>query len=93
MMDRTLKSPALSLSDPARFARALRTLARDAHRALGQDPDPAALRALRRRADALASALGDRRGGPLAAWLDGLRRELRAASLRAGACGALGLGA
>lgn len=53
-----------ALSDPARFARAIRGLARDAHRTLRDSPSPAALRALSRRTELLASALGDRRDGP-----------------------------
>jgi hypothetical protein len=68
-----------SLSDPARFAQAIRSLARDAHRTLSHSPSAAALRGLSRRIDALAAALGDRRGGPLGAWLDNLGREVRSA--------------
>ena len=41
------------LSDPARFAQAIRGLAYDAHRTLRHSPSPAALRKLSRRIDAL----------------------------------------
>jgi hypothetical protein len=68
-----------TLSDPARFARAIRGLAYDAHRTLKHSPSPAALRKLTRRIEALASVLGDRRGDPLRAWLDNLGREVRSA--------------
>ena len=68
-----------SLSDPARFAQAIRGLAHDAHRTLRHSPSPAALRGLSRRIDALAAALGDRRDGPLGTWLDNLGREVRSA--------------
>jgi hypothetical protein len=70
-----------TLSDPARFARAIRDLARDAHRTLTHSPSAASLRRLSRRIDVLAAVLGDRRGGPLGAWLDSLRREVRAAAV------------
>ena len=74
-----------TLSDPARFAQAIRGLARDAHETLTHSPSPAALRGLSRRIDVLASALGDRRGGPLGTWLDNLGREVRSAAVhRAG---------
>ena len=59
-----------TLSDPARFAQAIRGLARDAHQTLTHSPSAAALRGLSRRIELLASALGDRRGGPLGTWLD-----------------------
>lgn len=77
-------------SDPARFARAIRGLAREAHRTLRRPPSPAALCGISRRIDALTSALGDRRGGPLGAWLENLGRQLgrqvrAAAADRAGA--------
>jgi hypothetical protein len=75
-----------TLSDSARFARAIRDLARDAHRTLTYSSSPAALRGLSRRIELLASALGDRRGGPLGTWLDNLAREVRSAAVhRAGA--------
>ena len=67
-----------TLSDPARFAQAIRALARDAHQTLTHSPSAAALRGLSRRIDVLASVLGDRRGGPLGTWLDSLGREVRA---------------
>ena len=70
-----------SLSDPARFAKAIRVLAYDAHRTLTHSPSPAALRGLSRRIEALASALGDRREGPLGTWLDNLGREVRSAAI------------
>jgi hypothetical protein len=74
-----------TLSDPARFADAIRRLARDAHRTLTHAPSPAALRRLTRRIDLLSSALGDRRNGPLRSWLDNLGREVRSAAVhRAG---------
>jgi hypothetical protein len=63
-----------TLSDPARFARAIRGLAREAHETMRHSPSPSALRGLSRRIDALAAALGDRRGGPLGTWLDSLGR-------------------
>ena len=53
-----------TLSDPARFAQAIRGLAHDAHRTLKHSPSPAALRRLSRRIELLASALGDRRERP-----------------------------
>jgi hypothetical protein len=71
-----------TLSDPTRFARAIRGLARDAHRTLTHSPSPAALRRLSRRIELLASALGDRRGGPLGTWLDNLGREVRSAAVQ-----------
>jgi hypothetical protein len=73
-----------ALSDPARFAQAIRTLARDAHQ-LRHSPSAAALRRLSRRIELLSSALDDRRGGPLGTWLDSLGREVRSAAVhRAG---------
>jgi hypothetical protein len=73
-----------TLSDPARFAQAIRALARDAHQ-LRQSPSAAALRRLSRRIDLLASVLGDRRGVPVGTWLDNLGREVRSAAVhRAG---------
>ncbi len=75
------------LSDPARFAQAIRDLAYDAHRTLTHSPSPSALRQLSRRIELLGSALGDRRGGPLGTWLDNLGREVRSAAVsRSGAC-------
>jgi hypothetical protein len=59
-----------TLSDPARFARAIRGLARDAHETLTHSPSPATFRGLTRRIDVLGAALGDRRGGPVGTWLD-----------------------
>jgi hypothetical protein len=74
-----------TLSDPARLATAIRGLAYDAHRTLSHTPSPADLRRLTRRIELLGSALGDRRGGPLGAWLDSLGREVRSAAVhRAG---------
>ena len=69
-----------TLSDPTRFAQAVRDLARDAHWTLRRSPSPAALRGLTRRIELLSSALGDRRGGPLGTWLDNLGREVRSAA-------------
>jgi len=68
-----------TLSDPALFAQAIRGLARDAHRTLTHSPSPAALRTLSRRIELHLSALGDRRGGPVGTWLDGLGREVQSA--------------
>jgi hypothetical protein len=70
-----------TLSDPARFAQAIRDLAQDAHRTLKHSPSPAALRKLSRRIEFLSSALGDRRGGPVGTWLDGLGREVQSAAV------------
>jgi hypothetical protein len=70
-----------TLSDPARFAQAIRGLARDAHRTLTHSPSSAALRGLSRRIEHLSSALGDRRGGPVATWLNNLGREVRSAAV------------
>jgi hypothetical protein len=69
------------LSDPARFARAVRGLARDAHRTMRDEPSSAALRGLSRRIERLSSALGDRRRGPIGSWLDSLGREVRSAAV------------
>jgi hypothetical protein len=75
----------ITLSGSARFARAIRGLARDAHRTLAHAPSPAALRGLPRRIERLASALRDRREGPLGTWLKSLGREVRSAAVyRAG---------
>jgi hypothetical protein len=70
-----------TLSDPARFARAIRGLAYEAHRTLKHSPSPAALRKLSRRIDHLGSALGNRREGPLGTWLGSLGREVRSAAV------------
>jgi hypothetical protein len=70
-----------TLSDPARFAQAIRGLAQDAHRTLTRTSSPAALRRLSRRIERLSSALGDRRGSPVGAWLDNLGREVRSAAV------------
>ncbi len=69
-----------TLSDPARFAQALRALARDAHRTRKLSPSSEALGELSRRVAALAAAHGDRRGGPLGTWLVNLGREGRSAA-------------
>jgi hypothetical protein len=71
-----------TLSDPARFAQAIRDLARDSHRTLTHSPSPAALRGLYRRIELVSSALGDRRGGPVETWLDNLGREVRSVAAR-----------
>jgi hypothetical protein len=74
-----------TLSDPARYSQAIRGLAQDAHRTLRHSPSPVALRKLSRRIELLASALNDRRGGPLGTWLDSLGREVSSAAVdRAG---------
>jgi hypothetical protein len=82
-----------TLSDPARFAQAIRDLARDAHKTLAHAPSPVALRRLTRRVERLASALGDRRVGPVGSWLESLGREVRVAAAvnRAGASRRLGV--
>jgi hypothetical protein len=51
-----------TLSDPARFARAIRDLARDAHRTLTDSPSAASLRRPSRRIDVLAAVLAHRHG-------------------------------
>ncbi len=79
-MQLTIKRREDTLSDPARFAQAIRDLAADAHWTLKHSPSPAALRKLSRRIEALSSALGDRRGGPLGIWLENLGREVRSAA-------------
>src|SRR4051794_25219940 len=66
-----------TLSDPARLAQAVRSLAQEAHRTLKHAPTPAALRRLSRRVARLSSALGDRRDTPLGAWLASVGREVR----------------
>ena len=74
-----------ALSDPARFAQAIRGLAQDAHRTLTHSPSPASQRGLSRRIDVLAAALGDRREGPVGTWLENLGQEVRSADVhRAG---------
>ena len=55
-----LETKEASLSEPARFAQAVRDLARDAHRTLAHPPSPAAMRQLSRRIELLGSDLGDR---------------------------------
>jgi hypothetical protein len=70
-----------TLSDPARFARAIRGIARDAHRTLTQSPSAEALWGLSLRIEFLASALEDRPRGPLGTWLDNLGREVRSAAV------------
>jgi hypothetical protein len=72
--------PINKLSDPARFAQAVRTVARDAYQSRHSSSE-AALWGLSRRIDVLASALGDRRGGPLGIWLDNLGREVRSTAV------------
>lgn len=75
-----------SLSDPARFAQAIRGLARDAHWTLRHSPSSVALCRLSRRIETLTAALGDPRRGPLGTWLENLGREARSAAVqRAGA--------
>jgi hypothetical protein len=69
------------LSDPTRFAQAIRGLAQDAHWMLRNSPSPADLRKLSRRIELLSVALGDRSGGPLETWLDSLGREVRSAAV------------
>ena len=76
----TLEKKVASLSDPARFAQAIRGLARDAHLTLTHSPSPAALRRLSRRIELVSCALGDRRRGPVGTWLDNLGREVRSAA-------------
>src|SRR4051794_25825251 len=68
-----------TLSDPTRFAEAIRGLARDAHRTLKHAPSATSLGGLSRRIELLESALGDRRRGPVGTWLDSLGREVRSA--------------
>jgi hypothetical protein len=70
-----------ALSDPARFAEEIRALAQDAQR-LRHAPSAAALRGLSRRIDVLASALGDRRCGPLGTWLENLGNEVRSTAVQ-----------
>lgn len=71
-----------TLSDPARFAQAIRALARDAHRTLNHAPSRAALWQLNRRIEILSSALTDRPAGPLRTWLENLGQEVRSAAPR-----------
>ena len=70
-----------TLSDPARFAQAIRGLARDAYETLRHSPSASALRELSRRIDVLMGVLGDRRGSPVGTWLDNLGREVRSAAV------------
>jgi hypothetical protein len=81
-MELVLENKYASLSDPDRFAQAIRDLAYDAHRTLKHSPSPAALRKLARRIEVLSSVLGDRQVDPLRAWLDNVGREVRSAALR-----------
>jgi hypothetical protein len=81
-MTLALESRQDTLSDPARFAQAIRGLAYDAHRTLTESPSPAALRKLRRRVEFVRSAFGGRSEGPLGTWLDNLGREVRSAAIR-----------
>jgi hypothetical protein len=69
-----------TLLEPARFAQAIRGLARDAHRTLRHAPSPPALERLSRRIELLSLALGDRPSGPVGVWLDNLGREVRSAA-------------
>jgi hypothetical protein len=72
------------LSNPARFAEAIRALSRDAHR-LRHSPSAAALWGLVRRIEVLESVHGELQGGPVGTWLHNLGREVRsAAAHRAG---------
>lgn len=74
-----------TLSDPTRYAQAIRELAQDAHRTLRHSPSSAALRSLSRRLKLLSSARGDLRDAPVGAWLNGLGRQVHsAAAQRAG---------
>ena len=73
-----------ALSNPARFAEAIRALAQDANE-LRHSPSAAARWRVSRRIELLASALGDRREGPVGTWLDNLGREVRCAAVRRGA--------
>ena len=79
-MTLALESRQDTLSDPARFAQAIRGLAYDAHRTLTESPSPAALRKLGRRVEFVRSAFGDRSEGSLGTWLDNLGREVRSAA-------------
>jgi hypothetical protein len=74
------------LSDPARFAQAIRELAREAHRTLEHSPTRAAVRRLSRRIECLSSVLADgsERPLPIATWLDNLGREVLSAEGRRG---------
>ena len=68
-----------TLSDPARFAEAIRDLAQDAHETLRSSPSSADLRRVSRRIELLATAAG---GGTIGIWLDNLGREVRSATVR-----------
>ncbi len=66
----------LSVSDPARFARAIREVARDAHETLTHPAPPRAFRELSRRIEILLNALGENQGAPVRAWLERLGRDV-----------------
>jgi hypothetical protein len=70
-----------TLSDPGRFAQAIRALARDAHEALHHSPSAADLRGLSRRIEVLAAVHGDNPGGSVGTWLDNLGRSVRSAAV------------
>ena len=72
-----------TLSDPARFAEALRALAQDAYQ-LRQSPCAAARQMLFRRIELLTSTLGERRGSPIGTWLDNVGREVRSTVVQSG---------
>jgi hypothetical protein len=82
IMGLVLEKKNASLSDPGRFAQAIRDLAYDARRTLKHSPSPAALRELSRRIELLSSVLVDRRRDPLKVWLDNVGREVRSAAVR-----------
>jgi hypothetical protein len=71
-----------TLSNPPRFAEAIRELALDAHWTLAHSPSAVALRGLSLRIEVLSSALVDCREVPIGAWLDNLGREVRCAAVR-----------
>lgn len=68
------------LSDPARFAQAIREIAYETHRTLKHSPSRAALRRLARRINILSAVLQDRQDVPLQAWLENAGREVRYAA-------------
>ena len=76
----TLKKKEDTLSDPARFAQAIRGLAYDAHRTLTHSPSPAALRRLARRIESCRLPSGTAAAARSGAWLDNLGREVRSAA-------------
>jgi hypothetical protein len=82
LMGLILEKQNASLSDPGRFAQAIRDLAHDVHRTLKHSPSQAALRKLARRIEILSSVLGDRQGDPLKAWLDSAGREVWSVAVR-----------